>query len=253
MLTAPIPVAQPLRWDAVSRPGLRRVNADATAVHHNPATGRTAFVIADGIGDNESAAHAAQLAARTAAEAAAAGRSPVEAVLAAQRAVLGSDTGRNTSGDTGSDIGGDTVLAIAVPSGNSCEVAWVGDCRVYQWNGRVLEQITTDHTAAEYFRSRGLRPAPQLEHMVTTSVRTVVPDRIGHARTSLRPGRLLLCSDGVHKPLPVGELRDLLDRPAEPAQVAGFLVAGALRFGGTDNATALVVDHQLSSETDVAA
>lgn len=240
MLTAPVPTIEQLRWDAASHVGRRRVNADATAAHRDPITGRAAFVVADGIGDADLAAHAARLAAHTAAVAAASGMTAEGAIVAAQRAVETALPDLDAA---------DAVLAVAIPdtgpSGTSCDVAWVGDCRVYHWNGRVLEQITTDHTLAEYFRSRGHEVRPRMEHMVTTSVRTAPPDRIGRTRTGLGPGRLLLCSDGVYKPLPVGELRELLDRPAAPELVAGYLVDSALRYGGTDNATALVVDHLL--------
>jgi protein phosphatase len=245
MLTAPLPAIPLLRWDAVSRLGDRTVNADSTATHRDPVTGRTAFAVADGIGDSDAAARAAWLVARTAAEAAAGGMSPAEALLSAQDALW---TNLPDEAD------GDAVLAIAVPDagpeGHSLDVAWVGDARVYHWNGRILEQVTTDHTVAEYFRSRGQQASPRMEHMVTTSVRTAPRDRIGRSRTALGPGRLLVCSDGVHKPLPVGKLRELLDRPVTPETAAELLVDAALEFGGRDNTTALVVDHLRPSSPD---
>jgi len=248
MLTAPVPTLQHLLWDSASRRGSRSLNADAFAIHRDPVTGRTAFVVADGIGDSLGAARAAWLAANTAAEAAASGQDPADAILTAQRAVRAALPGEES---------GDTVLAVAVPdagpAGLALDVAWVGDCRVYHSNGRVLEQVTTDHTVAEYFRSRGRRATQRMEHMVTTSVRTVRPERIGRNRTGFAAGRLLLCSDGVHKPLPVGALREILDRPAAPDLAAKFLADNALALGGTDNTTALVVDHFMPSPRAMAA
>lgn len=225
-------------WHAVSRRGSRRINADATAVHQDPILGRSAFVVADGVGDSEPAAAAARLAASVAA-ATAVTEGPKAAVLAAQEALLG--------------LEGDCVLAVAVPGEHSCEVAWVGDCRAYYSNGRVLEQITVDHTVAEYFRSLGREATPRMEHMVTTSVQTVKPDRIGVTRTGLAAGRLLLCSDGVHKSLSVSDIRAVLDQPFGPETAARLLVDRALYYGGRDNSTALVVDHALAESPAVAA
>jgi protein phosphatase len=220
-------------WHATSLRGPRRVNADATASCRDPRTGRTAYVVADGVGDSERAAMAAQLAARTAA-AVAVTAGPRQAVLAAQRALLAAAPGRDD---------GDCVLVVAVPGEFSCDVAWVGDCRAYHSNGRILEQITADHTVAEYYRARGLDVTPRMEHLVTTSVRTVEPDRIGTSHTGLARGRLLLCSDGIHKSLSVRDIRTAIDQPLDPARTADLLVGTALSDGGRDNATAMVIDH----------
>ncbi len=222
-----------LPWHAATALGGRTVNADAIAAYTDPATGRSAFVVADGVGDSEAAAHAARLAADVAAVAAVT-EGARGSILAAARALPDE---------------GDCVLVVAVPDALSCDVAWVGDCRAYHSNGRVLEQITVDHTVAEYYRSRGGRVLPRMEHLVTTSVRTVVPERIGTSRTGLTRGRLLLCSDGVHKPLPATRLRATIDRPESPERVAALLVAAAMAAGGRDNATALVVDHPVGDTT----
>jgi len=231
----PLPAVLP-HWDAVSERGPRRVNADATAVHTDPTTGLTAYVVADGVGDEETAAEAARLAAEVAAKVAAV-EGPVAAILAAQQAVVSAAPDKD---------GGDCVLVVAVPqvgvARSACDVAWVGDCRAYHWNGRILEQITNDHTVAEYFRSRNQPTTPRMEHLVTTSVRTTLPERIGRNRTSIGHSRLLLCSDGVHKIVDIGRIRAILDEQQSPAVAAGTLVEYAHLLGGGDNATAMVID-----------
>jgi protein phosphatase len=218
---------------SVSRRGPRALNADAASSWTDASTGHSAFVVADGVGDHLLAARAARTVAEVAAQAGA--RSGARAgVLAAQAELLRQFPEKHA----------DAVLVVAVlpVGGGPCDVAWVGDCRAYRWNGRVLHQITTDHTAAQYFRARGMRPAPRLEHIVVTSARTVAPEAIGHGMTGSSEGRLLLSTDGVHKRLNLLAVKDLLAGCATAAIAAEALVGSALRAGGTDNATALVVD-----------
>ncbi|APA96491.1 PP2C family protein-serine/threonine phosphatase [Nocardia seriolae] len=223
---------------AVSNVGRREINADAVATCTDSRTGRSAFVVADGVGDHLAAARAARLVARTAARVAV--REGAHAgIVAAQRELL-----RELP-----DATADTVVVVAVlpAAGNPdapCDIAWVGDCRVYRWNGRVLQCVTTDHTVAEYFRARGHDPLPGLAHLVTTSARTARPEDIGRASTGSSAGRLLLCTDGVGKRLGMPAIKSILAEGTSAKDAAEALVDAALASGGTDNTTALVVDAE---------
>ncbi|GLZ28638.1 serine/threonine protein phosphatase [Lentzea sp. NBRC 105346] len=197
--------------DTASSLGLRQCNADAVA------SGDPVFALADGIGDNPAAAHAARLAA----DAAVLAGDPVAGVLAAS-AALGS-------------AAGDAVLVVAAARHDGYDVAWVGDARAYHWDGDTLSLLTRDQTVAEYFRSRGAVPAPRMEHVVTNTVRHCTPDNIG--RASVGSGTLVLTSDGVHGVLSHAEIAAI----AGGGDAAARLVRAALHAGGTDNATALVV------------
>ncbi|WP_327141746.1 PP2C family protein-serine/threonine phosphatase [Nocardia sp. NBC_01327] len=221
---------------AVSRLGLRNINADAVATVTDRQTGRAAFVVADGVGDHLAAARAARIVARVAARVAVT-QGARAGILAAQAELL-----RELP-----EAAADSVLVVAVlpadgqPDG-PCDIAWVGDCRAYRWNGRVLHLLTTDHTVAEYFRARGHVPMPGMGHLVTTSARTVRPEDIGHAATGTSTGRLLLCSDGVGKRLEMADIKSLLAEDGSASHAATALVQTALDGGGRDNTTALVVD-----------
>ncbi|MGV9840294.1 PP2C family protein-serine/threonine phosphatase [Nocardia niigatensis] len=220
----------------VSRLGRRTINADAFATFTDARLGRSAFVVADGVGDHLAAARAARLVARTAARAAV-GDGAQAGILAAQRELL-----RELP-----ESSADSVLVVAVlPSSGQldgpCDIAWVGDCRAYRWNGRVLHRMTTDHTVAEYFRVRGHDPLPGMRHLVTTSVRTVQPADIGRTASGSSAGRLLLCTDGVGKKLGMPIVKSILSQSISAGHTAEALVSAALGRGGTDNTTALVVD-----------
>ncbi|PXX71096.1 serine/threonine protein phosphatase PrpC [Nocardia tenerifensis] len=223
-------------WESLSRRGSRSLNADAAAAVADPVTGRTAYVVADGVGDHLAAARAARTVADVAARVGA--RSGAHAgILAAQEELLRQFPQSEA----------DSVLVVAVlPSTGRpdapADIAWVGDCRAYRWNGRVLHQITTDHTVAEYWRAHGWGPPPRLDHVVITSARTVRPADIGLATTGSSAGRLLLSTDGVHKRLDMPAIKAIVADESSVARAADTLVDSALRTGGTDNTTALVAD-----------
>jgi protein phosphatase len=216
---------EPLQWHTASAQGPRTVNADAVGAFARAGQG-IVFALADGIGDEPDAARGARAAALAAARTPVS-KGPVEAVLAAQRAVRGVDRYC------------DSVLVVAMPSTDhdGYRLAWVGDARAYSWFSGTLEQVTMDHTLAQYFRDRGQPTAPHMDHVVTTSVRTAGAAEIGTAEAP--PGGLLLTSDGVHKVLTPAAILDLLGR-SEGAAAA--LVETAIALGGADNATAIVVE-----------
>ncbi|MEC3952404.1 serine/threonine protein phosphatase [Nocardia sp. CDC153] len=221
---------------AVSKPGGRTINADAFATFTDHRVGRAAFAVADGVGDHLAAARAARLVARTAARVAVYSGARA-GILAAQRELL-----RELP-----EASADSVVVVAVlPAGGQpdapSDIAWVGDTRLYRWNGRVLHRVTTDHTVAEYFRARGHEPMPGMDHLVTTSARTVRPEEIGHASTGSSTGRLLLCTDGVGKRLGMPAIKTILAEGSSAKSTAETLVDAALATGGTDNTTALVID-----------
>jgi protein phosphatase len=221
----------------MSRSGLRSVNADAVTTCTDLTMRRTAFVVADGVGDHLPAARAARTVAAVAARVGA-HLGAKAGILAAQQELLREFPQSEA----------DSVLVVAVLPSDArpdepCDIAWVGDCRAYRWNGRVLHQITTDHTMAEFWRARGLVPTPRMKHLVTTSVRTTRPIDIGHAVTGSSTGRLLLSTDGVHKRLGMATIKSILADATTAELAADALVNTALRAGGTDNATALVVDR----------
>ncbi|MEO6082309.1 MAG: protein phosphatase 2C domain-containing protein [Umezawaea sp.] len=236
MLVEQVPRPVRLTSGACSERGRRTHNADATSAYRDPASGGLAYAVADGIGDSETAAQAARRAADAAAREAAhlgAGRA-VAAARAALEAWLPDDERRQA---------GDAVLVTAAPRlGGGFTVAWAGDARAYFWDGTTLIRLTTDQTVAEYFRGHGLTPTPRMEHVVTNSVRLSKPTTIGLAHAPRGPGRLVLTTDGVHGRLSHEGLRQVVSGAGDTGTTAALLVATALRAGGTDNATALVVD-----------
>lgn len=215
--------------------GDRVVAADAAGVQ--VVGQRFAAVVADGIGDTPEAAHAATIAVQVAMEVAASAGA-WEAIRAAGAAVR--DLRRPGM------AAGDCVLTVAAGVGDRWSVAWVGDCRAYAVVRGYPQQLTTDHTVAEYMRAHGVTPAPHYEHVVTTTAGTAEPGEIGWFRGPRRWKSIVLLSDGVHRALDTASIGAVVLPGRDAAMAARHLTAAALAAGATDNVGAVVISRPIS-------
>jgi protein phosphatase len=220
-------------WTAAAR-GPRRHQADATARFERH--GRVALAVADGVGDSAGAALAARAAADHAVRMAVLDGRADLAVLAVRDVLLAA----------GPFVPGDAALTLALSPapgsvGGSWTVAWVGDCRAWSWDGNAVHPLTRDHTIASEMRGAGVAAAPRLEHVLTTSVRTVGgATEIGLVAVPA-PATVVLASDGVHRRIDPARFARLVGHVPAPV-LARTLVDSAVAAGTRDNATALVVD-----------
>ncbi|RMH41690.1 MAG: serine/threonine-protein phosphatase [Deltaproteobacteria bacterium] len=127
-------------------------------------------------------------------------------------------------------------------------IAHVGDSRAYLWRDGRLQQLTADHTIVAELLSRG---AITEEEARTHPYRSVLSRNLGASpdvrpdfcELELRPGdRLLLCSDGLTGYASEHAIAAAMGASLDPEQIARELVSLALKGGGGDNVTAVVVD-----------
>jgi serine/threonine protein phosphatase PrpC len=118
--------------------------------------------------------------------------------------------------------------------GRVAHVLHVGDTRAYRLSGNRLTCLTTDHVRQEgsgrsniLYRALGVEPEIRLDYATQP---VALHDRF------------LLCSDGVHGFVPDEIIADFMRDRSAPSDTANALVETALRSGGTDNGTALVLD-----------
>ena len=143
----------------------------------------------------------------------------VEAVQSAHRAVVagGRDPSRRGMG---------TTLVLAHVRGRRAWVAHVGDSRAYLCGARGLVPLTRDHGAGGM-----LTQALGLDD--------VAPDAVG---LELDAGdRLLLCTDGLTGTTDEAEIGRIV-AAGSPQEACDELVRAALRGGGIDNTTVVVVE-----------
>ncbi|AMD87007.1 serine/threonine protein phosphatase [Actinomyces radicidentis] len=143
---------------------------------------------------------------------------------------------------------GTTCIAI-MRSGNKLAMVHVGDSRAYLLRDGELTQVTTDHTFVEYLVETGRLTREQARrHPQRSVLLRVLGDAEGDVQLdeSIReavPGdRWLLCSDGLCGPVSAETIGEVLATVEDPGEAADQLIDLALRAGGPDNVTAVVVD-----------
>ena len=145
------------------------------------------------------------------------------------------------------------TLVCALCRGHDVLVGWVGDSRAYWFDAGESRQLTVDDSFAEEGIAKGLFTPEQAAkspflHSITHWVgpdSPARPPRLAALRPE-RPGRLVLCTDGLWNYAPSAEelarLIEALPAGAAPAAVARSLADTANERGGHDNITVVVVD-----------
>jgi len=146
---------------------------------------------------------------------------------------------------------GSTVAALYV-YGIEAYVVWAGDSRIYRYREPDFVQITDDHSLVQELYRLGELEAEELDNHPSSNVITRavgVHDSLEPQvrKIKVEPGdRYLLCSDGLFKDVAPEELKERLIQFG-PEQAADALMSLALRRGGTDNTTAIVVQIPISA------
>lgn len=121
----------------------------------------------------------------------------------------------------------------------------VGDSRAYRLRNGVLSQLSTDHNDAEFLRRQGVtHRRPRLTQYIGLNPQElrICPSWF---RDNVAAGdKYLLCSDGLTDMLSDDEIGALLQESGTPEESVELLVHEALKQGGCDNTTVIVVTVQ---------
>jgi hypothetical protein len=111
-----------------------------------------------------------------------------------------------------------------------------------------LQTLTRDHTIVEELVDRGLLSAEEAErhpykNVLSRNLGSRPETKVDLVEIVLKPGdRLLLCSDGLYGYASAEAIQYILGSGDDPEHVARDLVDLALRGGGGDNVTAIVIE-----------
>jgi protein phosphatase len=124
----------------------------------------------------------------------------------------------------------------------------IGDSRTYQFANGELEQITVDHSYVQELIDEGeLTPGEAMKDPRRNIItRAIGAGSVGEADYWLFPAergdRMLICSDGLTTELTDDRIAEILAAQPDPQRAADILTAEAVRAGGRDNVTVVVVD-----------
>lgn len=128
---------------------------------------------------------------------------------------------------------GCTFTALVL-RGRTAHVLHVGDTRAYRLRSGRLSCLTTDHSRKD---------ASGRANLLTRALGAEAEIRLDYASHPMAlHDRYLLCSDGVHGFLTDAAIVEILSERSGPSETSRALVDAALKHGGTDNATAMVLD-----------
>ncbi len=150
---------------------------------------------------------------------------------------------------------GTTVVACLVVDSKHIVIGHVGDSRAYLLRQGRLQNLTRDHTIVEELVDRGLLTADEAErhpykNVLSRNLGARPETRVDILDVELVPGdRLMLCSDGLYGYAAVEAIQYILGSGDAPEHVARDLIDLALRGGGGDNVSTIVLEAPQAAPT----
>jgi protein phosphatase len=236
-----------IRHAGATHPGLRRErNEDGFAI----LDGLRAAILADGMGGQNCGEVGSAITLRAASDYLAApepGLTPretaMEAIRAANREVLAAAQVRTECNGMGSTI----VLAIwSLPE---MVIANVGDSRAYLLRDGALRQLSYDQNIGNELRTKLGFDDERVRAIPNRNTLTMAVGSFDHVliRTHiqlLEPGDIiLLCSDGLYGPVAETHITEILLRGGTLQTQVETLIECAIRHGGPDNVTAVLLEY----------
>lgn len=236
--------------------GLRREMNEDSFIASDPV-----FAVADGMGGHEAGEIASGICVRTLSripQLASGERNATAGVV--QEYLLMADEGIREA--TGSRAG--TTLSGVVVVEQMGAPYWlvlnIGDSRTYRLSQGKLSQVSVDHSEVQELVDAGQITQAQAavhprRHVVTRALGTGDETEADYWLLPIEEGdRILVCSDGLNGELDDQHISDILRSHADPQAAVDELIQAALRSGGRDNVTCIVLDAtNVTSDYDGAA
>ncbi|MFZ5632916.1 MAG: Stp1/IreP family PP2C-type Ser/Thr phosphatase [Bacillota bacterium] len=234
-----------MKWSQMTEVGLvRKKNEDSLCVVPDLAL----FAVADGMGGHQAGEVASRIAVESVSRRIRNGSND-EAVKSLLEGVrLANSKIYSASRDKPTYRGMGTTLTAAVIREKELILAHVGDSRAYIIRGNKIYPLTEDHSLVqEMFRHGGITKEQARDHphrnVLTRALGTDPLVDVDLIRIKLEKGDiLLLCTDGLSGLLEDDEMLRLVREAAHPDQAVQGLVSEAMKRGGSDNISVIVVE-----------
>ncbi|VAW37613.1 Protein serine/threonine phosphatase PrpC, regulation of stationary phase [hydrothermal vent metagenome] len=201
------------------------------------------WLVADGMGGHDHGELASAIARDSILHHYKAGDSLKQCILKSNQIII------DSSFERGGDLPMGTTVVILTIANSKYDVAWVGDSRVYKFNDEKLTSISTDHSYVQELVDQNLITEEQAR---THPHRNVVTQALGvtdnsEIKISLSAGevssgdKFLLCSDGLTEEVNDSLIEEIMSKDIHPQEMADQLTIAALKSGGSDNITVIIV------------
>ena len=224
--------------------GLRREMNEDSFIASDPV-----FAVADGMGGHEAGEIASGICVRTLARIPqlASGERDATAGVVQEYLLMADESIREATGSrAGTTLSGVVVVEqLGVPY---WLVMNIGDSRTYRLSHGRLSQVSVDHSEVQELVDAGQITLAQAavhprRHVVTRALGTGGETEADYWLLPVEEGdRLLVCSDGLNGELDDQHISNILRSHADPQAAVDELIQAALRSGGRDNVTCIVLD-----------
>lgn len=234
--------------------GLRReLNEDSLVAMH------PIYAIADGMGGHEAGEIASSICVQTLAESRIVGMAAPEANASDIQELIHLADQRiryQTQGIAGTTLSG---VVLVQESGQPYWLVFnVGDSRTYRLSQGTFAQITVDHSEVQELVDSGqITPDEALihprRHVVTRALGAGSDTEADFWLMPVEEGdRILVCSDGLTAEVSDDHIFRILSTLKSPQDATDSLIQAALRSGGRDNISVIVIDAaDVTNERDV--
>ncbi|VAW42162.1 Protein serine/threonine phosphatase PrpC, regulation of stationary phase, partial [hydrothermal vent metagenome] len=223
--------------------GQRQVNEDRCFIDKDIGL----YIVADGVGGMDKGELASKLACDAIEDCIKSGQTLSESVYSAHKAII------NEININQQQQGMATTITAVLFNNNSYEVAWVGDSRLYLWDGN-LKLLTRDDSYVELLLENGHISIDDLE---THPDRNIISQALGIERKKLainsnsgtleKDELLLLCTDGLYSIASEEIIINAINKISDVEKLTEHLVQIAVDKDGKDNISLI----SIRSDTNV--
>lgn len=142
-----------------------------------------------------------------------------------------------------------TTMTALYAEDHSVQIAHVGDSRAYLLRAGELIRLTVDHTHVERLVREGKIEREDADRHPKRNYldRALGVERDVEVDVELKdalPGdRYMICSDGLHGLVDDEQIKLILEGEVDPQEASIGLCDAAVKAGGNDNVTAVIVDY----------
>ena len=154
-----------------------------------------------------------------------------------------------------------TTCVIACVYGNKAKIYNIGDSRAYLIKNGILKQVSVDDTVVMSMVQKGTITLEQAathedrhritQHLGIAEEEFLIEPHISEEIILCEDDKILLCSDGLTDMVSDEALHNILNS-YRSVKCAKMLISEALKNGGADNVTALVIGREKCSNVRIA-